>query len=1215
MARMLEAFDRLQKGESLHDGGARLPPRPYPGLRSFTPAEGDVFFGRERMLRLVREELAAKRLLFVIGGSGSGKSSLVRAGIMPRLTGADRIPGRTGNWYAAEFRPRTAPMEELATSLGDLIAEEFPDQSGGRDLDAAPEGDAKQRAKAARDRFMANFCVESGARADISPARRLLDFVLNELNERDARLTRGFRSGRPNLLLVIDQFEEVFRPEVELLGPAGSRSLHEMLVELHEHLAVENRTLGDKSPRGAGGLYVIATMRSEEYHRIADHPGLARVANSGNFMIDLFDPGSEASASAAQDSDDLRAAIVSPARRVMVGWGLGSEAQHGQQDWPFDPDAVTELLEAARLLSMGIGHRPDVLPLLQHALRVWWEKAVESWRGAGAVTTPLLATAILQGGGTAGAESAVDLVACLESGANEAALKAKHAFVRVLGSDKDGSTDVLAEAALQAIFRALARVDDRGNLARRFADSAAIAEYLIADLEGRRLAVPEGSRILAALDAALRQLSDYGYIAGGELVDGRQRPWDISHEALLRNWSRCRTWLAAPIEAARALESIAQQAPALPPDASPSVLRSSVSKSLISALKTAVGDRPTLPQAWTDLQLEGLLARSEVARSWGVSRASRDDVANVRTRIETTVRSAEVAHRLADDEKAASEARADWQKRLIKLGKIAGAALLLAAGFSGYQWLEARGAHKQTQRILENSVAYGLTTAAVPARAGEWPPVLLAYVLLGADLLHDDRFRNMFEFRDLPERQRIARSDWDWAARSVLGFRYRLIGATEFGNTRTPERTGRLFCVTPSKDDSPENWGQAVASLPLPSSQGSQYAGVRLSQESLLLGTRVRSGESFQAARTDFGILVTQQTRACLSENGTLLVVAQPNNPKPELYELQWTPCPGQRECDSDQNGGQLHARFIPVIAGANAGWEPPQGSFPCAVSVAYYSVPADPEYGAISAASEASLVRISFDPRLDGVPCDIVGAMRSALDARSVELAPTMWKAIEEATSFNTQQPFDIGAVRRMLSARGVSLPAAAWEVLEELSARRFILEYYQGVFGFRSPQVSRAQPGRPAQPNCGQPSTVEPGSANPRRTCEVRIPDRLGGGTARAFAYVAPAPDNHLRIELIQPDATRFFVGLLRIPSADINYAWIDELSGDLIVEDSRSGQLWRILADQRALARLMRLRACDSPNQALQSPALFAGMPPRRELCQRLGTPSSPSPQSPP
>ena len=60
---------------------------PYPGLRPYEPEEDFLFFGREKQIDELVRRLRQTRFLAVVGGSGSGKSSLVRAGLIPVLHG------------------------------------------------------------------------------------------------------------------------------------------------------------------------------------------------------------------------------------------------------------------------------------------------------------------------------------------------------------------------------------------------------------------------------------------------------------------------------------------------------------------------------------------------------------------------------------------------------------------------------------------------------------------------------------------------------------------------------------------------------------------------------------------------------------------------------------------------------------------------------------------------------------------------------------------------------------------------------------------------------------------------------------------------------------------------------------------------------------------------------------------------------------------------
>ena len=91
---------------------------PYKGLRTFEPEDADLFFGREAQVQAVLRSMARARFVAVIGASGSGKSSFVRAGLLPRLG-----PARAGAIGARSVvvTPGADPLRELATAVGAAI--------------------------------------------------------------------------------------------------------------------------------------------------------------------------------------------------------------------------------------------------------------------------------------------------------------------------------------------------------------------------------------------------------------------------------------------------------------------------------------------------------------------------------------------------------------------------------------------------------------------------------------------------------------------------------------------------------------------------------------------------------------------------------------------------------------------------------------------------------------------------------------------------------------------------------------------------------------------------------------------------------------------------------------------------------------------------------------------------------------------------------------
>lgn len=91
---------------------------PYRGLLSFREEDSGFYFGREAYIRQLEEKLARNNLVAVVGASGSGKSSLVQAGLVPRLRRAAR---RNPVWEIATMRPGVDPFHALADVVLPLI--------------------------------------------------------------------------------------------------------------------------------------------------------------------------------------------------------------------------------------------------------------------------------------------------------------------------------------------------------------------------------------------------------------------------------------------------------------------------------------------------------------------------------------------------------------------------------------------------------------------------------------------------------------------------------------------------------------------------------------------------------------------------------------------------------------------------------------------------------------------------------------------------------------------------------------------------------------------------------------------------------------------------------------------------------------------------------------------------------------------------------------
>lgn len=205
-----------------------LTDEPYPGLRSFRRDETHIFFGRETCINDMVQRLAAHRFLAVTGTSGSGKSSLVRTGLLDAL---DRglLAAAGADWRFADFRPGNNPLAELAAAL--ITAIGMPDSEQDR---------LRVEAMLARGPLGLVEWIES---TDLSPDT--------------------------SLLLLADQFEEIFRFR---RGRTGD--------DVNAFVALLLASAGQRKRP----IYVVITMRSDFLGECSQFTGLAEAINDGQYL-------------------------------------------------------------------------------------------------------------------------------------------------------------------------------------------------------------------------------------------------------------------------------------------------------------------------------------------------------------------------------------------------------------------------------------------------------------------------------------------------------------------------------------------------------------------------------------------------------------------------------------------------------------------------------------------------------------------------------------------------------------------------------------------------------------------------------------------------------------------------------------------------------------------------------------------------------------------
>lgn len=280
---------------------------PYPGLRAFRREETDLFFGREDCTNAMVDRLAATRFLTVLGSSGTGKSSLVKTGLLDALELG--LMAKAGSrWKIVDFRPGGSPLKNLARRLLET------------------EHDAEDPYIEPKDVDLLRAFLARGPRAVIEWCRS------------------GHLPAGGNLLLLVDQFEELFRYQ-DYEGREEAEAFVALLIE---------------SAREADArIYVTITMRSEYLGAGALIEGLSDAINAGMFLTPRM------------TREHCRDAIVGPAEvcNIDIEPALVNRMLNDLTNFaPWDEHDASDQLD--RLM-----RRADQLPLLQYTLNRMWQRA------------------------------------------------------------------------------------------------------------------------------------------------------------------------------------------------------------------------------------------------------------------------------------------------------------------------------------------------------------------------------------------------------------------------------------------------------------------------------------------------------------------------------------------------------------------------------------------------------------------------------------------------------------------------------------------------------------------------------------------------------------------------------------------------------------------------------------------------------------------------
>jgi WD40 repeat protein/energy-coupling factor transporter ATP-binding protein EcfA2 len=211
---------------------------PFPGLRAFEEEEDILFFGREKQIDELVKKLRTTRLIAVIGSSGSGKSSLIKSGLIPNLQ-SGFMSGAGSNWRICSFRPGSDPIKNLVTGL-----------------------------------------VKPGALEDEEIAVDLLASLYESSLRRSSNgLIEVYKQSgiekHNNLLILVDQFEEIFRfSKFESDSREGKR----------DSVAFINLLL-KAAKQTEYPIYIVITMRSDFLSDCTEFRGLPEAINEGNYLV------------------------------------------------------------------------------------------------------------------------------------------------------------------------------------------------------------------------------------------------------------------------------------------------------------------------------------------------------------------------------------------------------------------------------------------------------------------------------------------------------------------------------------------------------------------------------------------------------------------------------------------------------------------------------------------------------------------------------------------------------------------------------------------------------------------------------------------------------------------------------------------------------------------------------------------------------------------
>jgi len=449
---------------------------PYRGLEFFDEDHADYFYGREDLTHQLVNQLQESRFAAVVGASGSGKSSLVQAGLIRELRQGRRLGSElssaANSWRIKLITPTEHPLKSLASAFVDLEA---------TDLDRAEQLRRAEMFLREGDSGLAQL-----AHASLMTSSR------TQLQQ------------RPRLLLVIDQFEEVFTLCQGTQAEAERQQFFNCLTK-----AIE--TAGDS-------LSILIVLRADFFEKCSPYGDLTQQIESNLVLVTPL------------SYEQIKATITRPAQKV----GLVCE-----------PNLVYTML-------LDVIGAPGELPLLQHALLELWNHRQIDPSGK----THLTLDAYTALGGVRGTlqKRATEIFDQLTP---EEQVVAKRIFLALtqLGEGTEDTRRRISKSELVSPSFPIALVEQ--TLEKLVAAKLVIISQI---KEGFQAGEPRSKGMqqweLTPLPAKGQNSSNSTQV----FPIGSQETIDVVHEALIRNWSLLRRWLDESREMLRRQRRIEQAA-------------------------------------------------------------------------------------------------------------------------------------------------------------------------------------------------------------------------------------------------------------------------------------------------------------------------------------------------------------------------------------------------------------------------------------------------------------------------------------------------------------------------------------------------------------------------------------------------------------------------------------------------------------------------------